>query len=451
MGRLIFDDETNLKIAKECQELRDEHKDWPEIVAIMSEKYGIQFNFNQLRNRLYTRRDTLTKEKSSAPLGKEEWKETKRRDLWIIESTDSRINTWQDAVAKAGVDLDIWEVAEVKVGGWDVTMKIREPKAADKPFRSQNQFIRVTLRRKVPETLETAIHGLLEKLAAKSPIVKAIKRTPLEKLPHRHALEICLPDPHYGLRCFAPGADADWNPALCANMVMGALDKMIALAAPFAPFEQVILPLGNDFFHTDNLWQTTTAGTPQPEADAYFHTFIGGEELAIGIVDKVKQLAPVLVYSIPGNHDRQTSFMLGRILKAYYRNDGNVTIYADESPFKFWEYGITLIGFEHGHSIAAIRLASLMANECPEAWARTQYREWHLGDQHRKGSSKPSAFEEQGVSVEYLPSLVAPNEWHRLKGFNHQKRGAMMFVYSHQAGPIARLQVNVDKVANRIM
>jgi hypothetical protein len=33
--------------------------------------------------------------------------------------------------------------------------------------------------------------------------------------------------------------------------------------------------------------------------------------------------------------------------------------------------------------------------------------------------------EEQGGSVEYLPGLTPPNEWHRIKSFNWQKRAGM--------------------------
>jgi len=132
------------------------------------------------------------------------------------------------------------------------------------------------------------------------------------------------------------------------------------------------------------------------------------------------------------------------VMNAYFHQNDNVTVECDPSPYKFKRYGVNLIGFEHGHSVATIRLAALMANERPQDWAETKYREWHLGDQHRKGSAKPSVMEEQGVSVEFLPSLTAPNEWHRLKSFNWQKRGAMAWVWDYNYGPLARLQINID-------
>jgi len=383
------------------------------------------------------------------------WSETRQRDTWVIESNDTRICTVDDCLKKAGVNLDIWEVAKVVIGGSDVTMKLRRDTGVDEPFRGQNQNIKVYLRRKVPESVEKAVDRLIDKLRKHAPVVPKIKRVKFTKKDTgRRVLEICPMDLHYGLRCFKPGSDAEWNPEICVSIVMDTIEEILALAKPFMPFEKIIVPIGNDLFHADSIIQKTTKGTPQPEADAYFHTFIGGEQLGIWMVDRLKELADVEVYAIPGNHDRLTAFMLGRVLCGYYHNDKNVTIYADESPYKFWRFGVNLIGYEHGHSVRpAIRLAALMANECPEHWLATKhgYREWHLGDQHRKASSKPATFEEMGVSVEYLPAPVPAEEWHKLNGYNWQQRGTMAFVWHHDHGPIARLQVNIDKYRNGLM
>ncbi len=407
-------------------------------------------NWQALNNAVYEfRRNGYADDKPKAT--QNTWRETKERDTWVIECSDSRIRNVGDAIKKAGVDMAIWEVDRVDVSGYDVTMKLKKD-GEDKPFRSQNQRIKVVLKRKVSKPIEDAVKGLLLRLEKKSPIIPKIKREKKAKESPK-ALEICLMDPHYGLRCYKPGSDVDWSPDLCANMVLDTLDKIIELSKPYQPFEEIFMPLGNDFFHTDNVWNTTTAGTGQPEAESYLHSFIGGESLAIEIVERVKKLANVIIYAIPGNHDRTSSFMLGRIIKAYFINDKNVTVHADTCPFKFHRYGVNLIGYEHGHSIKPIRLAALMANECPEHWLATKhgYREWHLGDQHRKGVMNPINFEEQGVSVEFLPGLTAPNEWHRLKSFNWQKRGSMAFVWDKTAGPISRLQVNVDRYLNCLM
>ena len=383
------------------------------------------------------------------------WSETKSRDTWVIDSKDSRIRNWEDAVKKANVDLDIWEVVEVKVGAWDVTMKIRNGNY-DKPFRGQNQRISIKLKRKVPEILEDAVERVLERIKSKSPVVKfkSTKKLSSKKKVPKRAFEVCIMDPHYGMRSFPKISDNSVTPEKCAEIVLKSLDELIQLSKLYGPFEEAVLPIGNDFFHSDNGYGTTTGRTPMLESESYLPTFIGGEQLAIEMIKRMKAIAPkVHVYAIPGNHDRMTSFMLGRVLNAYYFNDETTIVHANPSPYKFYRYGCNLIGYEHGHNISTIRLATLMANECPQDWAETShgYREWHLGDQHRKGSMKPTMFEEQGVSVEFLPGLTVPNEWHRAKSFNWQKRGSMGFIWDKEAGPISRLQVNIDRQLDKLM
>lgn len=438
-------------------DLKSQEHSWTFITDRIRKEFDISVSRESIRH-LYRR--YKDKDLSDDPKGtfvdtssKEGMKQTIDKDSIVLESYGPDIKTVEDAMAFAEIDEIIWKVDRCLISTYSTPMKIRRG-GEDTPISIKNYQIKIWLKRVVSEAVEDAVGRLLERLEEKSPKLPLIKRTPIKRLLHRHSLEMCLMDPHYGMTCFTPGSDANWSPAKCAEMVLDTFDELLKLSEPYAPFEEIVLPFGNDFFHTDSIWQTTTGGTLQPEAEAYYHTFIGGEALAIEIVNRVKKVAPVIIYSIPGNHDRTTSFMLGRLLKAYFRNDDNVIVHADESPYKFHKYGINLIGYEHGHSIKPpIRLAALMANECPEWWAATKngYREWHLGDQHRKGSAKPTVFEEQGVSVEFLPSLTVPNEWHKLKSYNWQKRSTMAFIWDYSMGPIARLQVNVDRYLNELM
>lgn len=412
-----------------------------------------ELNINRTTLNAYFERTKIGGAKSVTTEMHQTWKESRGETSWVIESNDPRINTVDDAIKRAGVDMGIWQVERVIVNGWDVTMKLKTA-GGDKAFTKQNQQIKIFLKRIVPLAIQNAVENLLNKLKSKSPICPKLKYPKLPKQADRKALEICLMDPHYGMRCYAPGSAGNQTPESMAALMLDIVDTMLERTKHFRPFEQIIFPIGNDFFHADSIWQTTTAGTLQPEADAFFHTFIGGEQLVIGLVDRLKAVSPVSVYAIPGNHDRTASFMLGRILRAYYQNDKNVTVDASEKPYKFHRYGCNLIGYEHGHSVKpALRLGNIMANERPEDWAATKngWREFHIGDQHRKGVSRPVVMEEQGVSIEFLPGLTMPNEWHTLKGYNWQKRAAIGFVWHYSEGLIDRPQVNIDRYSNIIM
>lgn len=397
-------------------------------------------------------------------------KTVKKNDL-TLNYIGEKISTPEDLIKDAEIDLEVWEEVERSINNWEVAGKLNlgqevktlkrqrqgkttstEEHLAWKPqslWKSPLRQIKIRFRKKSNERL--AIQALLKRMESGSPVVPRFKFPKAKKQGFRRELEISIMDPHFGLQCFPPGADRAWSLDDCESIVMWAIEGLIRQAESYFPVERIIMPFGNDFMHCDNIHHETTAGTSQPESVAWHHVYERAEVLAIGMVDRLKEVAPVQIYEIPGNHDRQSAFTLARVLRAYYHQDKNVEVDASASPYKFHHFGCNLIGFEHGHSVATIRLAALMANEAPDAWAATKggYREWHLGDQHRKGSSKPSVMEEQGVSVEFLPGLTPPNEWHRTKSYNWQKRGAMGWVWDHDHGPIARVQVNLNSFTGK--
>lgn len=373
----------------------------------------------------------------------------------VVTTRSLDIKTIDDALRVAEVDLDVWDVERSKINSWEVTIGAKGTNTG-RPQTYTNFQVTLWLRRIAGPVL--ALREILDKIESKSPVCPNI-RYPTESIliskkaaGVQRELEISLSDIHLGLRAFAGDSDIDWNIFDAEAMTMDVLDKLLLLAEPYGPFERIILPFGNDFLHSDNVYNTTTAGTVQPEADAWKQSLIRGEYLAIAMIDRLKKVAPVKVYSVPGNHAMHTEISMARTLFAWYHNDENVEIDAGFSSFKFHDYGVNLIGFEHGHSIRqTLRLAGLMANSCRLLWEKARYCEWHLGDQHRKGSGRPSTMAEQGVSVEFLPSLVPANSWHKIHAFNYQKRAGMAFVWDKTAGPVARVQANIDSYTSKIM
>jgi hypothetical protein len=381
-------------------------------------------------------------------------------DSACVSSESRKVRTVEQLLEKAKVDLNVWEVDHFIVNQWESARKdksaeykvvdgVKTGKERDSgKMHVQPLFqIKVWLKRKSPQA--RSLQLLLEEIEKKALPVKVPRQT--FKKEHKRSLEICMMDVHLGLLCREPEADAPYDLEIAAETMLTSLEDLIARAEPFGPFDEVFMPFGNDFVHSDNIHHTTTAGTPQPESISWHRVFAEAAKLAISVVERLKLVAPsVKVYEIPGNHSVQTDFALAHVLKAYFaKEEDHVQVDASSSPYKFHRCGVNLIGYEHGHSVKAMRLPTLMANECREIWNETEYHEWHLGDQHRKGSPAGMTFEEQGVSVEYIPGLTAPNEWHRIKSFSHQKRGAMAYVWDWECGPIARFQHNISKYSHK--
>lgn len=346
---------------------------------------------------------------------------------------NTKADNLEEALENSNVDLTVWKVDKFKIKD------------------DQIEAIWLVRKTKPVQALET----IYDKIASGKQVVPKYVRPRIKKATPKRELEISLMDLHLGMMCRAGAGDSTYSPEIAGELMIGLLDELIRMAKLYAPYERVIFPFGHDFLHADNINRTTTKFTPQPEADEWEDTYIHGEQLGLAIVEKLRKIAPVKVISVPGNHGYHSEFSLARLIKAFYRGAKakDVEVDAFPSPYKFHKYGVNLIGFEHGNAIRQqVRLAALMANECRiDGWKEARFCEWHLGDQHRKGSSKPLTFEEQGVSVEYLPGLTAPNRWHKSNSFNWQKRAGMAFVWDKTAGPISRFQVNVDNYSGKIM
>jgi hypothetical protein len=394
-----------------------------------------------------------------------------KKDEAVVWSRQYNVKTLEELLAVTNVDLTVWEVERHTINKWEVAM--REPAttvggAGDKAVLSESDNgakstlwtrarnvplhealyqVKAWLRRKAPQAV--AAESILKSITEGAPIL-SIPMIRKQVLDHHRALEVCIMDPHIGLLCSQPEADGPWDLELAASTIMCAVDDLIEKAMYLGPFDQVFLPFGNDWVHSDTVFHTTTAGTMQPESIAWHLVYEHAERIALEMISRLREIGKeIFVYEIPGNHSRMADFTLARLIKAYFHHDGNVHVDASPSPYKFHRYGVNLIGYEHGHSVGAIRLAALMANERRQDWAETEYREFHLGDQHRKGSSKPSMLEEQGVSVEYVPGLTPGNSWHRLKAFSHQQRGAMAWVWNKATGPEARFQFNISQYSHQ--
>lgn len=273
----------------------------------------------------------------------------------------------------------------------------------------------------------------------------------------RRALEIDIMDPHITMQCFKPAADHDWNPELARKFYLWCLFKLLDKSEPFGPFEELIMPIGEDYLHTDGPHNRLASDRPMPDATDYYEGFVLGETLLIEALDMIRtrpgwEKTRIKLLVIPGNHSRQSDFAIGRVIRAAFRNDEMVEVDCSPSPIKLWHWGVCLVGFEHGRDIKPNRLASLMANEAKMRgidWRDIKYAEWHQGDQHRKGSIGAISFEEQAVSVCYIMGLTPANAWSKSKSFNHQKRGAVAHIWDDRLGLEAQIPVHIDYVTGQ--
>ena len=280
--------------------------------------------------------------------------------------------------------------------------------------------------------VESLMAGLLDAFKQAAPVNAPVILPPAGN----GLLEISILDLHLGKLCWGPEVGTPYDLAIAQHTFHTALEDLLAKGSLFKP-ARILLPIGNDFFNVDGLNRCTTKGTPQDEDSRWQASFITGRRLMVEAIERCRQLAPVDVVMVSGNHDTQRLFYLGVVLSAWFRTTSGVTVNNEPTQRKYYSWGKNLIGFTHGDREPHASLPSIMPAEQPQAWANSTFREWHLGHWHsRQKKVFLPVTDQQGVIVRVIPSLSPADAWHKSMGYQG-RRAAEAFYFDPAAGCVA--------------
>jgi hypothetical protein len=248
-----------------------------------------------------------------------------------------------------------------------------------------------------------------------------------------YALELAIPDLHIGKLAWArETGEADYDGAIAERLYRQAVETLLERTKGFV-LDRVVLPIGNDFFHSDTKAGTTYKGTPLDNDSRWHKSFERGRRLLVDTIDRLQRRAAVDVIVVPGNHSPQSEFSVGAVLEAWYRNTKGVVIHNDPIPRKYLRWGSVLLMFTHGDKGKRANYPLVMATERPEDFGATRFREVHTGHFHE---TKTQEF--HGVRVRTSPALCPADAWHSENHFIGQQRGAEAFVWHKRDGLVAQ-------------
>lgn len=353
-----------------------------------------------------------------------------------------RVRTVDEVIAAGGLDPAHWTVKSATLKSYEGFMKSPAGDPVVVPLTSAH----VTLTPNLPARAALrAIDEMKAELQEFSPRYAPIRysRVPSDQ---RYMLEVCLFDVHLGMLAWAAEAGADYDVKIATDMLADVVDRLIAKALGGFTFDRILIPLGNDWLHTDQTIDgkggATTRGTPQDVDTRWPRLLRMARQAAIRAIDTLRQIAPVTVIVKPGNHDSERMFHIGEMLDIWYRHDDAVTVINEPAPRTYFRYGATLLGFTHGHREKQSDLPLIMANEAKSDWAETTHHEWHIGHLHRKGEAVPVA-EYSQCRVRTMPSLAPADAWHAEKGYSHV-RAAEAYIWSFEQGYAGHLSENAE-------
>ncbi len=366
-----------------------------------------------------------------------------------VEGEIKQIKTIDELLTHCNVNLDEWLLDRYEVSKWDVTSWKNE----NTPETIQNFRVQGVLKRKEEEIRsKLALETFAEGIKNYTPPIFELNDVSFNYRNENNLLEISIFDLHLGKLGWAGETGENYDSKIASERFITAIKELIYRASAHG-FNRILFPIGSDFFNSDNLYNTTTAGTPQDEDLRWQKTFDIGIKLIKDAIYLLKQTGKAIdVLFIPGNHDYERSFYLAAAIDCCFEKDKTVNVIRDSSPRKYYSFGKVLLGFTHGSEEKEASLPMLMATEeaSREYWAKSKFREWHVGHIHRKRRVDYTILEKNrvltedlGVTVRYLSSLTGTEEWHHRKGFVSQIKAAEAFIWNYDRGLIANLNTNI--------
>jgi len=325
-----------------------------------------------------------------------------------------------------GYDPLQWELISCKSrrNYWDTSMKLKDENKVTSSAKSTNHAFMVTLTVKPIQNAVTV-----------DTIREALAELPPFKLPEYKykqggmMLELPILDFHFGKLAWKDETGQDYDLKIAEKLYRDTvLDILARVKAYGLQIERIIYPIGQDYFHVDTIGNTTTAGTPLDTDTRWEKMYKKGIDLLIWTIEQLRSIAPVECMYVAGNHDKMLSYCATITLHAHYRSCDGVTVDISPSPRKYIEYGKCLIGYSHGKEEGK-RIDTLMQIEANEAWGRSEYREWHLGDLHHE-----DAREAGGIIIRRISAITATDAWHAEKAFVGSVQKAQAFVWDRELG-----------------
>ena len=360
------------------------------------------------------------------------------------------VRSLEDLIRVCEIDTSVWEIVEWQANKWEMGWVARNPDTADKANALPLFQVKARMRRIAGSIL--TMQRLREELIADIRAIEAPRQPVAGYVNGDWLFEFAPFDLHMGKLTWDEETVTNYDIKHAEDLFNASLDFLLARAQKLTDgkLSRILCVFGNDVSHIDNKKGETTKGTPLDVDTRYIKVYRRIVQIHRRAIDLLRQVAPVDVVVIPGNHDELTSFHLGEILSAVYENDPQVSIDNSAKLRKYYEFGTNLFGFTHGDSEKVSELPLTMAREMPDAWARCESREWHIGHKHisEKFESRALALQQdfhsdKGVRVRRLTSLSAHDAWHTKSAYM-DRRACEAFVFHKTAGFTDHLSFNVD-------
>lgn len=351
-------------------------------------------------------------------------------DATVGLKVNRQIRTLEELIEVCKVDTAVWRVESWECTAWNSITKDSEKKA------QMHQLYRVhaKLKRLAPKPLMDAMTSFFEKFRDAAP--------PYHPIKHRSdgntVVEIDLCDVHFGKLAWREESGEDYDLRIAEKVFLNAIDDLLA-EINGRNVQRILVPFGNDYAHIDSEANTTTGGTVVDTDGRLTKIYDVALTAKIKAMQRFRELAPVKLILVRGNHDRMVSFTMARAIKEHFRLDDRTEVDCTPALRKYELVGNTAILYQHGDHLNDSRirdLPAIMTKEAPrEMLARAIYHECHVGHKHceRKFTTR-DVDTNVGFVTRWMHSLSAVDHWHFANHFIGSRRAAEVNRYDLELG-----------------
>ena len=242
---------------------------------------------------------------------KEYSKEELTENALYLETAVRNVRTIEDLIAFHDIDMNVWKIEKQVVNFWGKEGNRQVKGWFKKRDKSDIDF-------------DKALEDFKEKASKYSPKVKKIK---YKKEKNAKMLELGPVDHHLAqLSWDKETGFGDYDINIAKKLYLDAVEYLLQQSSFMYNIDEIMFTIGSDFYNSDTIDNTTTKGTIQSEDSRYQKSFDVGCDTIIEALNMCKQVAPVKGFVIQGNHDRQKTYYMGKVIEAWFRNDENIEI-----------------------------------------------------------------------------------------------------------------------------
>lgn len=279
-------------------------------------------------------------------------------------------------------------------------------------------------------------HVLRVLVAATSDIeTTSVPQLDLAPAKNPYAAVVGLTDFHWGKYSDPKENFEPFDRQIAEHRLFTATEDVFRQVALLGRPEKLYVPLGSDFLHIDTDRGTTTQGTMQDMDGTPAEILESAFHLLESWINSLRQIAPVELVLMSGNHDRMAGVSLLMMMYALFKNAPDVTVHLDRTPRVYKAYGENLIGFIHGDGVKKTQdMAGLMAREAAEFWSGCPHKTIYTGHFHHEKTDTDTSY---GVVRRQIPSLAGTDRWHALNGYVGAPKNLPVYIHDAKKGLVA--------------